>query len=590
MIDHYEMTVTAIDAALGKRPFDVVVQGSSVLNVHTGELGPASIGIAGGTIAVVGEISDAELASANTVVDWRGRVVVPAFIDSHFHIGGSQLATGELARLLHSRGTTTIACDLQEIYSFAGLDGVRLELDVAREAGLRILFLPAAHILGLEQRGRYRHAVSADEMRTMLAWPEAVGINEPPPTTVLRGHEGTLRLLAEARARRMVVSGHAPGLAGRMLQAYAAAGATSDHESQTDVEALEKLRLGMSVMLREGSAAVDLERIAPLLTAVPDSRRFSMVCSDEQDAPALTQLGNVDQKLRLLVRAGVDPVEAVRMGTINTAQYYRVDDRLGSVSPGRVADLVALRDLETFEVTDVVVGGRLAVTDGSLTAPYVRRDCPAILRSDVRRPEPITADTFRVEAAGGHAEVRVLGVADGSLLTDKDLAAVTVEDGNARPDPANDVLKLAVLERHGGGGGAATGFIGGFGLRNGAVATTYNHIHYNMLVVGTSEEQMATAARELAELGGGVVVVADGVVVKRWSLPIAGVCSLESFETVERELAETNGALVEHGCRLSSAVLALSLIAVTTIPGYGFTEHGLYDAEAEAFVPVVVGP
>jgi adenine deaminase len=577
----------AIDAALGRRPLDLIVRGATVVNVFTAEAYQADVGVAAGRIVTVGELPAGARGRSTRTLDWTGRYLVPGFFDPHFHIGGTQLAVTHLARVLLRHGTTTIASDLQEIYAYGGPRGVRFVLDEARRAGLRILYVPPAHLLGIERQGRFRHPIDAAEMEKMLDWPEAVGINEPPPAQVLGKNPGVLRLIAAAQERHQIFPGHLPGVHGAALQAYTATGASSCHESTNADEALEKLRLGLWAMMRHGSAGPDMPRILPMLVERPVAARWAMVASDEQDVTDLLENGNVNEKLRLAVEAGVDPFAAVQLGTVNPALYYRVDDRIGSVAPGKTADLVAMDDLKSFRVTDVVAGGRLIVRDGKVGGG-ASPSYPTYLRSAVRWNPRLTASDFNVPARGTEARVRVIGVSGGSFVSEKLEATVTVEEGNARPDPEHDVLKMAVVNRHERRPKIVAGFIKGLELRDGAVASTYCHVHYHALVVGTSEEQMAVAAGALTDMQGGVAVVSGRKVIARWELPLVGVFATESPERAAKGLAGVNEALKTIGCAFASPVLGLSFVALTTIPHYGMTERGLYEVVEQRFVPVAM--
>ena len=585
-----EALVRRIDAAMGDRPLDMVVHGARVVNVYNGEMVVADVGIVDDTIVWVGELSAERLEAAGEVLDWSGRTVVPGLFDPHFHIGGSQLRIPELARALLARGTTTIVSDLQEIYAYAGKDGVRYILDEAAGSGLRVFFVPAAHLLGIEQRGEYAHPVNATEMIEMLDWPEVVGINEPPPEMVLGKNPGTLQVIDAARERGLAFPGHLPGVVGTPLQAYAAAGATSDHESQSAEEASEKLRLGLWTMMREGSAAVDLENVLPVLDRFPEATRWAMLCSDEQDAPEIVNVGNVDNKIRIAMRGGVSTLDAVRMGTVNPALYYRVDHLVGSIAPGKLADLVAIDDIKSFQVTDVIASGRVVVRDREVLVKPAAPDYPPALQSRVRWERAVETADFRVAAEGDEAIVRVIGVEDGSLVAERLEATLPVVDGSVQADPGRDILKMAVINRHRPELELSTAFIQGLGLQNGAVASTYCHVHYNVLVIGTDDEQMVLAAKEIAELGGGVVVISDGKPVMSWALPLVGVFATDPLEKAQQDLAATNDALKGIGCKFSSPILGLSFVALTTIPSYGMTERGLFEVQEGRFVPPVIEP
>jgi len=577
-----------IDAALGRSHLDLVVRGATLVNVFTREMYPVDVGVWKDTIIAVGELPIGAIDSADEVLDWSGRFLLPGFFDPHFHIGGSQLCVPELARALLMHGTTTIASDLQELYAYAGPRGVRYVLDEAAGTGLRLLYLPAIHLLGIERQGRFRHAIGADEMVRMLDWPEAVGINEPPPAQVLGKNRSVLKVIAATRARGQAFAGHMPSLHGTPVQAYAAAGGSSDHESVSDVEGLEKLRVGVWPMMRQGSAASDMLRMLPMLTAAPGSAQFAMLCSDEQDAVDLFQRGNISQKLRLAVANGVDPITAVQMGTVNPALYYKLADHIGSVSPGKAADLVAVADLTSFEVTDVVARGKPILRSGKMVrAPRRRPHYPPYLQSQVRWPRDVSPGDFAIPAKGRQARVRVIGVEDGSFMSKRLERTLPIANGAVQMDPGHDILKIAIIDRHSGRMKMASGFVSGIGLKDGALATTYCHVHYNVLVIGTSDEQMALAATALAGIGGGVVVLHGRRVLVRWPLPLVGVFSTQTVERTQADLLKANQALKAIGCSFSSPVLGLSFVALTTIPYYGMTEKGLYDVEKEQFVDVV---
>jgi adenine deaminase len=278
------------------------------------------------------------------------------------------------------------------------------------------------------------------------------------------------------------------------------------------------------------------------------------------------------------------------MGTVNPALYYRVDHLVGSIAPGKLADLVAIDDLESFEVTDVIAAGRVVVRDREVLVKPAAPDYPPALQSQVRWERAIEPADFRVAAEGDEARVRVIGVEDGSLVAERLEATLRVEDGGVLADPSRDVLKIAVLNRHRPAIELSTAFIQGLGLENGAVASTYCHVHYNALVIGTDDDQMALAAQELAALGGGVVVISDGEVAMNWPLPLVGVFATDPLEKAQQDLAATNDALKGIGCKFSSPILGLSFVALTTIPSYGMTERGLFEVQEGRFVPCVIEP
>jgi adenine deaminase len=343
-------------------------------------------------------------------------------------------------------------------------------------------------------------------------------------------------------------------------------------------------------MMREGSASRDLENLAPLLLEFPDSSRFVMVCTDEVEPKDLVAEGHVDHKLRKLVRLGVDPLVAIQTATINTAEYFGLADQIGSVSPGKIADLLVVDELGTFRPALVVANGRVVAEDGRFVAPLDAPRPSDVLRSKVvlaRPPSPVDFE-LPAPAETGRAEVRVIGIVDGTLVSEARTHVCAIRDGRVQADPSNDVLKVAVLERHVGSGRAGRGFMSGLRFVSGAVAMTYCHVHQNLLVLGTSDEEMAHAAQVVVGLGGGMAVVREGEVVRSVELPVGGVLGSGSLEEMDREMHELDKAIWSIGCGLASPVLSIAFSVLPTIPAYGLTDFGLYDVPAEQFVDVVL--
>lgn len=577
-----------IDAALGHAPQDSVIRGARVVNVFTGDVSEADVGIWRDQVVTVGDLPSKAIGPNTKILELDDRVLLPGLIDPHFHMGGSQLSMTEWARALLRSGTTTIATDLAEIYSYAGAGGVRFALNEASEAGLRIWYLPPVHLFGLERQGSFRHPPDALEMVRMLDWPETVGVNEPPPEQVLGKNSDVLRVIAAAQERKQVFAGHLPGADGDALQAYVAAGGSSCHESTSSEEARRKLALGVWPMLRYGSAGPDLPELLPLIRQVPASSRWAMFCTDDQDAQDLATNGNVNRNLRMAVAAGIPVPVGVAMASTNPALYYGMASHFGSISPGKVADIVAVSDLDRFDVTDVIVGGEDVVRGGVPMTKAHRREYPASLRSRIRWNRELRISDLAIRGSGDNVKVRLIGVQDGSLLSDALTAELPVVDGLVESDPARDILKAAVVDRNSGRLSAGVTFVRGTGLRDGAVASTYCHGHQNLLLIGTSDEQMLRAASAVERMRGGVAVVSGSRVVAKWPLPLIGVFSSDPIDKARSKLETVNEALRSIGCSFSSPVLALAFVALTTIPSYGLTELGLYDVEQKRFVSTVI--
>jgi adenine deaminase len=580
-----------IEAALGQAPADLVLANGRIVNVFTREVLDGFVAIRGDRIVAVGQLPPGATGPATEVRDVGRRYLVPGYIDAHMHVGGSYLPLPALAAGLLERGTTSLATDMYELYAMFGLPGVEEAIRLAEETGLKILFMSPAHLLGLERLGTFAHTPSVAELVEMGSWDRTVAVNEPPPFVVLRRNEGVLEVIEAAVRQRKVFEGHAVGIAGPELQAYLAAGASSDHEALALDEAREKLRLGYRILMREGSASRDLTNLAPLLHEYPDSSRFVMVCTDEIEPKDLVAEGHVDHKLRRLVEAGVDPIVAIQTATINTAEYFGLADQIGSISPGKIADLLVIEHLETFRPSLVVANGRVVAESGDFVGRLEASPTGTAFRSKVVLARPPRAADFAVSAPGDgvRVQVRVIGIVDGTLVSERRTHACSIRDGLIEADPGDDVLKVAVLERHCGSGRVGRGFMSGLGLTSGAVAMTYCHVHQNLLVIGTSDDEMAHAAGVVAELGGGMTVVRGGEIVRSVELPVGGVLGGGTLNEMEREMRALEEAIWSLGCRLTSPVLSIAFSVLPTIPAYGLTDLGLYDVLAERFVDVVVG-
>lgn len=582
-----------MDVAVGDRPADLIVRGGRVVNFFTHEVEEVDVLVAGQRVAALVPPGSGEPGPQVVDIDAGGKYVTAGLIDSHFHMGGSHLPVSELAAALLARGTTAIATDFYEIYTVGGPEGVREALNQAAGTGLKTLFLAPVHLLGLEGYGTFGWDVKADDFLEMLEWPETVGIMEPPASVVLARQPDVLKVIAKNMELGKSFAGHAPGLVDRRMQAYLTVGASSDHESQTESEAVAKLRRGMRPMMRQGSAAPDLPALVGMINEYPESSRWMMLCSDEVDPGDLVRKGHMDEKVRMVVQAGVDPLTALGLASVNVAEYFGRSLELGAIAPGRRADMVLFEDLDEIRADTVIADGEVVAENGSSVSKGRPVQVSDRLRSTVNLRHPLTPDDFNVPANGvpdGEVGVRVIGVEDGSLVSLPLERNLHARDGLVQPSLTDDILRIAVVERHKGSGRISRSFVHGFGFELGAVAMTYCHVYHNLLVVGADADGMVLAGNELANLGGGIVVVRDGEVIARWSLPIVGVIGDQRLEEAQPAFDEVNNAIKSLGCKLSSPVLALSFVALPTIPAYGLTDRGLYDVEADSFVETVLGP
>jgi adenine deaminase len=554
-----------VAVARGDRPADLVLRGGRVLSVFTGELLDGDVAVAGEHVAGIGRYEGRETA------DVSGLILLPGFIDGHMHIESTKLMVDQFARAVLPWGTTTVVFDPHEIANVFGLDGVRALLAAADRVPLDLYVMVSSCVPAsrFESGGA---TVDAEDIAAFLREePAALGVAEMMDfPSVVAGDEGTLAKIEAARSEGgRHVDGHAPGLSGPALCAYLAAGVGSDHECSTYDEALEKRRLGMWIMIREGSAARNLEALLPL--ALRFGPRNMLLCTDDREPDQLLREGHVGDVVRKAVALGCPPSDAVVMGTLHAARYHRLAEH-GAVAPGYLADVVAVEDLERFRPVRVWKRGRLVAEEGRpVHIPPV--EPPAWMRGSVRVPRLDAAD-LRAVADG---PVRVIGVEPGQIVTRaREVVA----------DPGRDLAKVAVVERHRGTGRIGVGFVSGFGIRNGALASTHAHDAHNVVVVGVDDADMAAAVNRLAETGGGQVVVEGGRILAEVACPIGGLLSDRPAEEVAAAVEAVDRAANGLGVSLASPFMAMSFLALSVIPELKITDRGLVDTRTFELVPL----
>ncbi len=551
--------------ARGDVPADLVLRGGQVLDVFTGEVRQADVAVQDGLVAGVGRGY-----SGNETVDVSGRFVAPGFIDGHIHIESSLLPPREFVGLALAHGTTAVVADPHEIANVLGVRGVRYMLKAT--AGMPIdVFLTVPSCVPATDMESAGATIKAADVARLLKEDRVIGLAEMMnyPGVAFGDREPLAKLLAARRAGR-VVDGHAPGLEGRMLQAYAAAGVGSDHECVGRAEAVAKLRTGMRLMVREGSAARNLTGLLPVLNDF-NLRRCCLV-TDDRHPEELSREGHLDATLRKAVAQGVNPVAAIQMVTLNPAEYFGLERR-GAIAPGWLADLVVLDDVQRFRVRAVYKSGRAVVAGGK-----VRAKLPAVRDKTVTgtvKPGRLTRKRFEIKASGELC--RVIRLVPDQIITEQHIVRPTVKRGFVVADASRDLLKLAVLERHRATGRTGLGLVSGFGLKQGALGTTVAHDSHNIIVVGATDQDMLVAARELARMGGGYVAVARGRVAARLRLPIAGLMSDAPATEVVADLRRLLAKAKVWGSRVSNPFVVLSFLALPVIPQLKLTDRGLVD-------------
>ncbi|MBI2860390.1 MAG: adenine deaminase [Chloroflexi bacterium] len=551
-----------ISVARGNSPADLVLANARVVNTLNGKVERGNVAILGDRVAGVGDYH-----KARETLDLGGRYVAPGLIDGHTHLESSLLDVGQYARAVVARGTSAVVTDLHEIANVCGLEGMRYVLDCARRLPLDLFLMapscvPATH---LETSGA---SITAEDIRRVLRWRNCLGLGEMMNFPgVLAGDPAVLAKIALARGR--IIDGHAPGLTGKDLAAYIAAGIQSDHESMTAAEGEEKLRQGMFLMIREGSSEKNLDALLPLVNDSNFSRCLFVV--DDRSCADLLRDGDIDAVVRKAITRGLEPVRAIQMATINPARYFGLEG-LGAVSPGSFANLVVLDGLEDFRVEMVFYRGRLVAREGQPLFPLPRVKDEKL--SHTVRVRPFGQEMLRLAARG---ESWIIEVVPGQIITRKRREKVTISDGAAVPDPGRDILKLAVVERHHAAGNIGLGLVSGFGLKTGALASSVAHDSHNIVAVGASDTDIAAAVKEVERLQGGLVVAAGGAVRASLPLPVAGLLSDQPLEDVAARLEKLEATARDMGVTLPAPFAALSFLALPVIPELRLTDRGLVD-------------
>jgi adenine deaminase len=544
--------------ARGDEIADVVIEGGKVFSVFTREWLETEVAICDGYVAGLGSYAGKE------VVHARGRYVVPGLIDAHMHLETVKLLVDEFARLVLPMGTTTVVADPHEIANVLGTDGIHWLADVADEVPLDIFFM-ASSCVPASKFESPRRAFTLGDLQGLLRRRRVIGLAEMMNYPgVVAGDPDELDKLGLESSH---VDGHAPGLLGPGLQAYAAAGIRSDHECYSAEEGRQRLRAGMWVLIREATAARNLEALAPLVAEFGPHRLA--LCTDDREPEHIAEVGHMNHVVRSAVELGISPEDSLTMATLNPALWHGLRE-FGAIAPGYVADLLLLPDLERFE-PDVVL------KRGAPVEEYPSPAVPEWVRNTVR-VAPTASNDFAIPWEGGAA--RVIGLIEGQIVTDELREEPKVEDGFAVADPKRDVLKIAVVERHLGTGRIGLGFVKGFGLQRGAIATSLAHDAHNIVVVGVDDGDMARAVGRLSETGGGLVVIADRGVQAELPLPVAGILSDAPFEEVVELSDACLAAVRELGCEFPAPFQTLSFLALSVIPKLKITDQGLIDVEA----------
>lgn len=561
--------------ASGARKADTVIKNCKVVNVFSGKIIEGDIALCGDQIAGVGEYE------GEVEIDAEGRYAAPGFIDSHIHIESSYLSPEELGMLLVPHGGTTIIADPHEIVNVLGIPGLDYMMKAAENTKLDIKYMLPSCVPATP----FEHAgavIDAEDMEDPILRDNILGLGEFMNFPgVVNADDATLDKLMVAKDAGKLIDGHSPGITGKALNAYCAARIRADHECDTIQDFEERLDNGMYVMLRQGSACKNLKSLLPAVT--PENSRRVIFCSDDRQPKTILEEGHLDNHLRLCVEEGLDPVTAIRMATLNAAECFGLDDR-GAIAPGYRADIVLLDDLKDFKADKVWVAGELTADQGKYLPEVIKEDITPVMGSV--HLKDFSAEKFKMNLRGNR--VHTIEIQPGGVVTKKSVDEIQVKDGEFVFDPGQDIVKVAVVERHQLTGNVACGFLKGYGIKEGAVALSVAHDSHNIIVVGVSDEEMAFAVEALKEQSGGVVLVKDGKVIESMPMPIAGLMSDQSAEWVDAKLT----ALHEKAYEVLGVnddvepVMTLCFMSLAVIPELKLTDEGLFDVTKFAFIDV----
>ena len=589
-----ESTRKLVDCAMGRLPADLVICKGQWVSVQSGEIVPETdIAILNDRIAYVGPDASHTIGAQTKIIEAKGRFLVPGLMDGHMHVESGMLTVTEFVRAVVPHGTTAMFVDPHEIANIFGLKGVRLMVDEAADQPVHVFVqapscVPSAP--GFETPGA---SISPADVADMMEWPGIVGLGEMMNFPgVFNSQESVHAEMAATRNAGKVIGGHyaSPDM-GLPFYGYAAGGAEDDHEGTTVNDAVQRARQGMKVMMRYGSAWHDVVAQVKAVTEKGlDSRRF-LLCTDDSHSATLVQEGHMDRVLRHAIAQGLDPLTAVQMATINTAEHFGVSRDMGMIAPGRIADIVLAQDLKNFTAELVIARGQVVAEKGTLRIELPTRTYPEWVLNSVHLPRPKSAADFALKAENiqnGTAIAHVIGVIENQAPNRHLHLPVKVEDGLVRMELENDIIKIGLVERHFSSGRVQVGLVHGFNLApHCAIATTVAHDSHHLIVIGTDDAMMAQAVNELAACGGGQVVIKEGQVIGKVRLPIAGLMSDQSARVVAEEAGTVLRGFVACGCNLNNPNMQLSLMALVVIPELRISDLGVVDVRQFKFVSVI---
>jgi adenine deaminase len=581
---------TLVDVALGRQPADLVIQGGQLVDVYSGEIRPADVAITKERIALVGDASHT-IGPQTQVMDATGLYLSPGLMDAHVHIEATMVTPTEFARAVLPRGNTAVNWETLWTANVLGIVGIEQLLEECNRTPLKFFATAAQGVpCASPDLVTPAHEFSLQDLDKLLAWRQIVGLGEVVWFNELLQNEPTLhKEIQHAYDRGKTVDGSAPEFIGQSLNAYAAAGVQSDHEAIAVEEAMERIRMGMRLVIREGSSMRNLAELIKVITEKRLSSRRCCFCVDDKDIREIATEGLIDYLVRKAIKAGVDPVVAVQMASLNPAEYFGLDRDLGGIAPGKIADILLVKDLENFSVQRVIVNGRVVAEAGRLLTELPEPSYPDWMVTTVRVSQPLKPEDFifktdRVESTTAH----VLKVFREQIISVDEAETLPVSNGEILPDVARDILKLAVIERHGKTtpSNIARGLVRGFGLQGGAIASTISPDIHQIVVVGVNDQDMAIAVNRLLLLQGGIVLCHQGEILAELPLTVAGLMSQAPYGQVIADLNRLSQVARTLGCDLPSPFMTLAFAGCPTLTEFKLSDKGLIDVTGGRLVPL----
>ncbi len=583
----FEEIKNTIEAGLGKYACDLKIENIKLVNVFSGEVYKTDIYIKNKRIVSIDPSADLD---AKEIIDGKGRYALPGLIDAHMHFESTMLSPEALASVVVPQGTTTLCADLMEIANVAGEKGLRAMLQSMSRLPYRMLIEVSSRVPtapGLETTGA---VLGAEEVAQIMDWEESVSLGELDPSKILFVKDEYIHKIADTLSRRKLVNGHAIGRLGQELNVYASSGISDDHECVNVNEMIERLKVGMKVFIREGSSERNVdELIKGVLEKNLDTSNL-MFCTDDKHAREIQVEGHINYNVSRAIELGLDPMKSVQMATVNTAKHFRMEDEIGSITPGRLADIILVEDWHNMKPDMVIFEGNVVAQNGELVKECKVEDYPDWLKHTVVLKKPVTPESFEVPSKKieGTTKIHVIEMISRQIINNHIIKEVSVKNGLIQTEVDHDILKLAVVERYGKNGNIGIGFVQGFELKKGALAYSMSHDHHNIVVVGTNDEDMALAVNEVVRLNGGLSVACDGKILNSMELPIGGLMSEKSAEEVMAQLDVLNENAKKLGCNMDAPFMSLSFISLPTVPELGLTDKGLVDVLAHQLIELEV--